>query len=309
MKQIELDRKARLAANRRSLQVTQDPGPDIQVTSTAESSNRASILENTANEARVPSPAAADSGNQQEAVFSREDSWRPQEDDRIEPIGMEDDRMTLTMVREIGLDIANRTMLQQEESNKENMENPPQTSALPASGQKPRYTDPQPNASRISFESQFSQPESLSAGEEFQTQQPQPIDIATKRGAKPAFKRPITQPSIRQRSSLEASQQQETGRDGRLTDEPSLSPDLDDFRFANAAAKERKNLQRKPQRVQSRKPWSDEETRHLLNLIAMYGTSWALLMQKDKRTGMLLQDRNQVGLKDKARNVKMDYLR
>lgn len=61
---------------------------------------------------------------------------------------------------------------------------------------------------------------------------------------------------------------------------------------------------------QSRRPWSEEETLGLLELIEMEGTSWAELKQLDSAMPEpLFSGRDQVALKDKARNLKMDYLK
>lgn len=62
-----------------------------------------------------------------------------------------------------------------------------------------------------------------------------------------------------------------------------------------------------PKKVQSRKPWSDQETQRLIEMIEEYGTSWALLKMKDKES--ILGSRDQTALKDKARNMKVDYLK
>ena len=49
---------------------------------------------------------------------------------------------------------------------------------------------------------------------------------------------------------------------------------------------------------------------HFLDLITQYGTSWARLKKEDGRDGKteFLGDRDQVALKDKARNMKLDFL-
>ena len=60
---------------------------------------------------------------------------------------------------------------------------------------------------------------------------------------------------------------------------------------------------------QVRKGWTDEETQRLLELIIEFGTSWALLKSEDFAAGNILESRDQVALKDKARNMKMDYLK
>lgn len=59
-------------------------------------------------------------------------------------------------------------------------------------------------------------------------------------------------------------------------------------------------------KVQTRKAWTDLETETLINLIQDHGTSWKVL--KDKDLEKVLLDRDQTSLKDKARNIKLDYL-
>lgn len=64
---------------------------------------------------------------------------------------------------------------------------------------------------------------------------------------------------------------------------------------------------RTKKKVQSRKAWTDLETETLINLIQDHGTSWKVL--KDKDLEKVLLDRDQTSLKDKARNIKLDYLK
>lgn len=64
---------------------------------------------------------------------------------------------------------------------------------------------------------------------------------------------------------------------------------------------------RAKKKTQTRKAWTDPETETLINLISEHGTSWKLLKQKD--LGEVLVDRDQTALKDKARNIKFDYLK
>lgn len=64
---------------------------------------------------------------------------------------------------------------------------------------------------------------------------------------------------------------------------------------------------RAKKKTQTRKAWTDLETETLINLISDHGTSWKLL--KDKDVGKVLVDRDQTALKDKARNIKFDYLK
>lgn len=64
---------------------------------------------------------------------------------------------------------------------------------------------------------------------------------------------------------------------------------------------------RTKKKVQTRKAWTDLETETLINLIQDHGTSWKLL--KDQDVNKVLLDRDQTSLKDKARNIKLDYLK
>ena len=64
-----------------------------------------------------------------------------------------------------------------------------------------------------------------------------------------------------------------------------------------------------PKKVQVRRAWTDEETQTLLELIEAHGTSWRLLKDIDQKNGFVLQGRDQVALKDKARNMKLDFLK
>jgi hypothetical protein len=61
--------------------------------------------------------------------------------------------------------------------------------------------------------------------------------------------------------------------------------------------------------IKSRKRWTIEETGTLINLITQYGVSWAQIKKFDEVNGNILADRDQVNLKDKARNIKFDILK
>ena len=85
---------------------------------------------------------------------------------------------------------------------------------------------------------------------------------------------------------------------------------LENYKDAKSNAKSRNFTQIK--KVQSRKAWTDQETEALMNLIEEHGTSWTLLKAIDshEQTGKhILKHRDQVALKDKARNMKLDYLK
>ncbi|EXJ95274.1 hypothetical protein A1O1_00394 [Capronia coronata CBS 617.96] len=64
-------------------------------------------------------------------------------------------------------------------------------------------------------------------------------------------------------------------------------------------------------KVQVRRGYTDEEVERLMEMVALYGTSWATILKEDQfhPDGPRLQGRGQVQLKDKARNIKMDFLK
>lgn len=92
-------------------------------------------------------------------------------------------------------------------------------------------------------------------------------------------------------------------------DPPTPPPErvqLENYKMAKELAR-LNTAARAKKKTQSRKAWTDLETEMLINLISEHGTSWKLL--KDKDVGKVLVDRDQTALKDKARNIKFDYLK
>lgn len=92
-------------------------------------------------------------------------------------------------------------------------------------------------------------------------------------------------------------------------DPPAPPPErvqLENYKMAKELARIN-TAARAKKKTQSRKAWTDLETETLINLISEHGTSWKLL--KDKDVGKVLVDRDQTALKDKARNIKFDYLK
>jgi hypothetical protein len=76
-----------------------------------------------------------------------------------------------------------------------------------------------------------------------------------------------------------------------------------------AAARQKSALQRQQNaRTQSRTQWSDHDTELLVSMIEEVGCSWALIAKTAEfEDGKRNED--QVGLKDKARNLKVAYLK
>ena len=62
--------------------------------------------------------------------------------------------------------------------------------------------------------------------------------------------------------------------------------------------------QQREAKPQSRRPWSSESTQRLIGYIGIHGTKWSEIA---KLNDPLLEGRDQVALKDKARNVKVEY--
>jgi hypothetical protein len=58
-----------------------------------------------------------------------------------------------------------------------------------------------------------------------------------------------------------------------------------------------------------RLPWSSRETSELIQLIEEFGTSWTLIKEMDNQRSQILTERDQVALKDKARNIKFATLK
>jgi hypothetical protein len=67
----------------------------------------------------------------------------------------------------------------------------------------------------------------------------------------------------------------------------------------------------KRRQPQQRSRWTEVEVERLVELIEDYGVSWAYLLTMDGEhpQGAVLQQRDQTSLKDKARNMKIDFLK
>ena len=211
---------------------------------------------------------------------------------------------------------------------------------------KSRFIDPQINAQRVAFDSQDSMQMTQpgTKGQRYPTKDPvddgdnpdvmddissnegyeqdrRVIDIPSRRTEKFPRKRPAVdpvanQPSLRKkvRSAAKGESLKDKLRDATAqhknernyqensTPEPSQ---LEAYKFAKDVAK--RNNAVLPKKVQTRKAWTDGETETLIDLIEAHGTSWKLIKEMDKDS--ILEYRDQVALKDKARNIKFDFLK
>ena len=197
------------------------------------------------------------------------------------------------------------------ESNKENVAEIPESQLNKTVEQRPIY-DRAPLGTRVSP----IEDSDVSSDEGFQRQQPPTATL--QRRVKPATKRPAAESVTPQRRSPKKVRLQENvnarasvgradvEREEQQTDlQPSQAHE--EYERANKSAKERTAVVTKA--PQKRSAWTIAETDMLLYLITEHGTSWKLLKTEDVEQGHVLEARDQVALKDKARNMKMDYLK
>lgn len=221
------------------------------------------------------------------------------------------------------------------EQNKENL---PQNELAFVSPQKKRsFIARQPNAQKVSFESQRSPQPGPSASRskrarpdaEYEVEEDQESDVSQDDGFQtqvdlPRVSKPNQAAGIKRPSSAAASSRPPKrtrltqGRERSVTLDPELQaavneangqPPLSQIQIYNAARAQSKiaTAHHVQKRVQRRTPWTDEETETLQDLIGTYGVSWSLLKSMD--VGKVLTERDQVALKDKARNMYIDYLK
>ena len=93
----------------------------------------------------------------------------------------------------------------------------------------------------------------------------------------------------------------------------SYTPPTSNYDHVNTLAKRAVALHNKNTKgPQQRKAWTLQETNALADYITQYGISYTLIKTKDKDLAPplgILWQRDQVALKDKARNMKFDYLK
>lgn len=108
------------------------------------------------------------------------------------------------------------------------------------------------------------------------------------------------------RSNADPVTDDETHDDEDHPPSPPTLPQVHNYKMAKEVGRIT-TAARAKKKTQTRKAWTDLETETLINLISENGTSWKLL--KDKDVGNVLVDRDQTALKDKARNMKFDFLK
>ena len=215
----------------------------------------------------------------------------------------------------------------EKEQDKENA--PPQ--ATRGKGPKGKIFERQTDAERVEFDSQSSQHANASRGSGTSEEDSQSSDFSDEE----AFERdqrasPVRTQVGRKRRQAPAATGSTSAKRVRIsqpepvvrssTHKASATPVLGTqtpsqvYQQVNERAKSITN-QRNTKPVQTRKAWTELEVNTLIELIEEYGCSWAKLktvddeQAKQQDTRPVLEHRNQVALKDKARNMKFDYLK
>lgn len=265
------------------------------------------------------------------------DDWQPPQIDD-DPMSMDDNTRALAAA------IVQHGQQRERAQNKENIANitNPQYE-LTAQGNLQRqalgprqYIDPQPGAQRVEWsDAGFSQTlPSNSRGmkrnyhatveddvepdpsqdEGFQ-QDDRNLDIAGKRRAKPqaAASVPLQQQRPAKRARMTEGEDEDGNHDlEAAANDYNNAGDPPDSTFGAYQSSKTRALAMtasQPKKVQVRKAWTDDETGTLLDLIEEHGTSWRLLKEIDDHGHSILRGRDQVALKDKARNMKLDFLK
>ena len=265
-----------------------------------------------------------------------DDGWQPQQiEEEMGPGPFENDFTRSQRIVAIGEE-------REAAANKENMAETAemQIPISPGGSQRPALAprklgimDPQPNAQRVTFDSQgFSDmPESSRGtkrafdetmdaegddlGEPSQDQGFQQDSRTFDDAASRRAQKPVQAPRRRTKKArtTQTAQAVNTSTQDYTQPEPSAQDNgippssLGVYQQAKEDAHE--VMAGRPKKVQVRRAWTDKETGLLLDLIEEHGTSWRLLKQIDLENGHILKDRDQVALKDKARNMKLDFLK
>ena len=300
------------ATPRKARQETPPRRSEVQITSTAEPA----AISPPERKRNPQIQASSGSGLDNQHQPNVEDDWQAhnndsdnEEDDfqtQLPPPG----RPTQTMPKRVISGIVAASQQQQAESNKEN-----EPDRRPAQSERPRrrMIDEQSDAESVSWDSNDglgplhdvteqqnrsrAQPSSSRPTERRKRPSPEPNE------GRPSPKRARPQPSPLRT-------QNRTRPSANLRESPESPPRTQAHvhQRANAAAKERTAMQ-KPKGVQVRKIWTEDENERLIELIEEYGTSYAQLKSIDSNDDNVLARRDQIALKDRAQNMKMDYLK
>lgn len=284
----------------------------VQVASTAGPSVRALTPQNIHDNQVMRSPVPAHVSNVQAPSADQIDSWN------LDDNGEEEEE-DINIRRNSQASLAYRKQ-REAESNKENVAEIPESQQNRTAKNRSVF-DRDPLAERVApIDSQDSGQNGheieISSDEGFQFQEGS-SNATRQRHSKPATKRPALEPArpkcqtpkkVRVEENVDVHRLDDAGvaRDEQEAEVP-LSQSHGEYVRVNQSAKQRMAVVPKP--PQSRNAWTSEETEMLHYLITEHGTSWKLLKSEDLNQGHKLKARDQVSLKDKARNMKMDYLK
>ncbi|KAL9105634.1 MAG: hypothetical protein Q9187_008677 [Circinaria calcarea] len=263
--------------------------------------------------------------------------------DEFQPF-IEDDEIHLNEQREPS-PTPRILQLQEEALKEQDKENIPQRPEATLGRSRRLFIDRQPNAQKISFGSQSAsqqghpieprsqrrpqiadsddhhehQPSSPSEDEGFQEdnrqnfrQQQMPArsrkrDVPAATPESPAHR--IRRAHERQEEPGEPAGLDREYRDAARNASNAVIPSQGEmYRTVNTQSKAMTRV-RLPKKVQVRRAWSEVETDRLIDLIEEHGISWTHIKSLDAENGGILRYRDQVALKDKARNMKFDYLK
>ena len=273
--------------------------PEGQLTSSAEPSG--SAAQRQVHYPQLPSSAEPVLSPTQRAE-GEEDTWQAHDNGSDDE---DDDFQTMTFPERIAEQVVESTTRNRAESNKENEM---QDMLGESRTRRGRIFDSQPNAVREEWHGGFDdddEPEVLQDVTERQNrQQSSASNSIRERRRRRSPDEDDENPSPPRRPRTQENPRRTQDRDAP-SKEPPPPTQADVHREANEAARERVAMQ--PKKVQTRTPWSAEETSVFIDLVNEYGPKYALLQKMDKNS--VLHHRDQVALKDKAQNVKMDFLK
>lgn len=141
------------------------------------------------------------------------------------------------------------------------------------------------------------------------TQRRPPMSVAPQSDARPNQPSPPKRARIASQRTRTSKARTPRGHSPESDSQEDNDPVSTNHTRVKAMAQRNVALARIGAEPRKRKPWTGKEEAQLQSLIADYGTSWAELKKMDEADGNLLADRDQVALKDKARNMKMAFLK
>jgi hypothetical protein len=281
---------------------------------------------------------APPSNKQPRSQHIEEDNREPEEDQWIAPnddIQSDPAEAGPSQTVQASQHVAN--LLRKKKANKENVPHAQQLTPRV----KPRmFNEPQEDAQRVEWDDPTQGPsqrqeqptaagkrgqdDEVSEDDGFENDQ-RPTNVAKRRETASSARRlepPASRPSPK-RQRVEQSEEVDSGN-YRVSQEPESdsNDNSDRMRFVRNLQSTARSIQgltrARSGQPQTRTPWSLEEVAALLEYIEELGTSWANIKKVDEswdeesetfKGPRLLARRDQVALKDKARNLKLDYLK